>query len=373
MITKIMNKVDYVIEGIELLYRYINEADYRGLKQKLLNKYSFSDNQVETNLDKVIEISDYVYKNMNLNNEKERLNFFFQKLNDSKACLAKVLLLIHPDLVTDSLKERIEIIHSFNLNEIYTKLVAVFFENDMIDEHCKDRTDITLEYCLKLVEQMDLSMEQKWNIERAILHYHEYLDELTLILEEVISPIQECEPRIQELTAKFYEYWTTFVENNDISVYLEKTLNINFGNIEEVCLIPFVAGCNTFFFNFSMDEEGNPINEKCLYMYTGILFDDSFYVNKKPINNTVVYNNLKLLGDKSKFDILLYIKDQKAYGQELATMLGLTTPTISHHMNALFQAGFVHIERDANRVYYSMNQEKIEDFIQNVKKLLLEP
>lgn len=372
MIAKIRSKIDYVTEGIELLYRYINEADYRGLKQKLLNKYSFSDSQVEVNLDKVIEISDYVYKNMN--NNKERLNFFFQELNNSKVCLAKIILLIHPDLVTDSLKERIGIIHGLSNSEIYTKLVAVFFENDMIDEDYKERTDITLEYCLRLVEKMDLSMEQKWNVERGILHYHQYLDELVLILEDIISLLKEYEPRIQELTERFYEYWTAFAKHNDISEYLGKTLSVNFGNsIEEVCLIPFVAGCNTFYFDIAMDEEGNPVNKKCLYMYTGILFDDSFHVNKKPINNTVVYNNLKLLGDKSKFDILLYIKGKKAYGQELASMLGLTTPTISHHMNALFQAGFVHIERDANRVYYSMNGEKIEDFIQNVKKLLLEP
>ena len=50
---------------------------------------------------------------------------------------------------------------------------------------------------------------------------------------------------------------------------------------------------------------------------------------------------LKLLGDKSKFEILRTVKDEGAYGAQLAKQMGLTTATISHHVNALLNRRLV--------------------------------
>jgi DNA-binding transcriptional ArsR family regulator len=103
----------------------------------------------------------------------------------------------------------------------------------------------------------------------------------------------------------------------------------------------------------------------------GCLFDDDFNVAKATENNAGVYSKLKILSDKSKFDILLFLRDRSAYGLELSKQFNLTTPTISHHMSALISVGFVVIEKRQNRLYYKADREHLEEFLDSVKKVLI--
>ena len=80
---------------------------------------------------------------------------------------------------------------------------------------------------------------------------------------------------------------------------------------------------------------------------------------------------LKLLADKSKFEILSYIRDKEAYGSELAQRLGLTTATISHHMSALLNANLAEMKRMDKRIYYTSNQKALEEALEYIKAQLL--
>ena len=73
---------------------------------------------------------------------------------------------------------------------------------------------------------------------------------------------------------------------------------------------------------------------------------------------------LKLLADKSKFQILAHVRDEAAYGSELAKRLELTTATVSHHMNALLAAGLVEVRHVENRVYYTANKEALKEVLE---------
>lgn len=79
---------------------------------------------------------------------------------------------------------------------------------------------------------------------------------------------------------------------------------------------------------------------------------------------------LKLLADKSKFQILSYVHEKTAYGSELAKHLNLTTATVSHHMNALLLAGLVEVSHVDNRVYYTANKEALAKVLDYCKRIL---
>lgn len=83
-------------------------------------------------------------------------------------------------------------------------------------------------------------------------------------------------------------------------------------------------------------------------------------------------SHLKLLSDPSKYAILCRVKDQARYGLQLAKHLNLTTATISHHVNALSNAGLLSLEKDANRVYYRMNKEHLGMLLDQLREDLLE-
>lgn len=77
----------------------------------------------------------------------------------------------------------------------------------------------------------------------------------------------------------------------------------------------------------------------------------------------------KALGDKSKADILLFIKDKPAYGSEIAKHFSLTTATVSHHMNKLLQLRIIHAELQDSRVYYQVRKDELAKMFEQCKKI----
>lgn len=72
---------------------------------------------------------------------------------------------------------------------------------------------------------------------------------------------------------------------------------------------------------------------------------------------------LKLLGDKSKFEILCLLKSHGRYNLEIAEELQLTPATASHHMSLLLSNHMVTVEKKDGRVYYQLNQETLREIM----------
>lgn len=124
--------------------------------------------------------------------------------------------------------------------------------------------------------------------------------------------------------------------------------------------------CNRVIFNTNEENAGD-----YHILDVGITFDCEFKATKNTYSKEQLCNGLKLLSDPSKFEILRFISDKKAYGQEIAAELGLTTATISHHMNALMLLGLINLEKVDNRVYYQMNKEAVSILFEEAKRALL--
>lgn len=85
-----------------------------------------------------------------------------------------------------------------------------------------------------------------------------------------------------------------------------------------------------------------------------------------------VKEQLKALGDSTRFNIINLLNDKPYYLKELADALKLTSPTISHHMDELLQAGLVKITSEGRRIYYSLNfdsMKKISEFFQKFQEV----
>lgn len=66
---------------------------------------------------------------------------------------------------------------------------------------------------------------------------------------------------------------------------------------------------------------------------------------------------LKVIADETRLRVLGLISTEPQTGKQLAEALGLSAPTISHHMRRLVAAGIVIEERDAQRHRYSLNKQ----------------
>jgi DNA-binding transcriptional ArsR family regulator len=61
------------------------------------------------------------------------------------------------------------------------------------------------------------------------------------------------------------------------------------------------------------------------------------------------------LSDPSRLKIVRLLGERPHYGQELAAALGMSTATISHHLDALNKTGALALERRAHRTYFTLD------------------
>lgn len=91
-------------------------------------------------------------------------------------------------------------------------------------------------------------------------------------------------------------------------------------------------------------------------IYCGILRKSLLEMldGQSSVSNTV-YEAFRVLGDKTRFDMLCYLKDHPTYSQDLAARFNLSRNTIHHHMSKLLATNLVKCTIDGNRIYYSLD------------------
>ncbi|WP_018750505.1 metalloregulator ArsR/SmtB family transcription factor [Paenibacillus sanguinis] len=81
----------------------------------------------------------------------------------------------------------------------------------------------------------------------------------------------------------------------------------------------------------------------------------------------------KSLGDITRIRIIALLQKGPLHGQALAGKLGVTPPTITHHMTKLREADLIYERRDKNTIYFYLNEKSLSlqaQAILNVGKVL---
>lgn len=89
----------------------------------------------------------------------------------------------------------------------------------------------------------------------------------------------------------------------------------------------------------------------------------------QPDDAMVLAGALKMLADPARLRLLSLIRSAeggRATTGALATRVGLSQPTVTHHLGALFDAGFLERERDGRQTWYWVNA----DGLQAIRQLL---
>ena len=107
-------------------------------------------------------------------------------------------------------------------------------------------------------------------------------------------------------------------------------------------------------------------------IFQGVLADklDLYQKNLKSAKERLP-QILKLLGDKSKFEILCLLKSHGRYNLEIAEELQLTPATASHHMSMLLANHMVAVEKKDGRVYYQLNQGTLREIMECFEEFFL--
>lgn len=78
----------------------------------------------------------------------------------------------------------------------------------------------------------------------------------------------------------------------------------------------------------------------------------------------------KIMGDPSRIRIIALLATKPWSGQALAGKLGLTAPTITHHLKKLREINVVFERRDKNTIYFHLNKSVINQQADMLKKVI---
>lgn len=310
--------------------------------------------------------------------EKETIDFYFKDVGTQRFCYAKQLLQVFSVNIEETLEEQykiaIETKEEVRIQNILNSFdLSNFFDSNTTQKNLGDKSMQLFE----ILDTLQLSVQEKWDIQSIHYRPQEHFKKLLPILEKTMVLLKEQCNAISKLEDEFNHYWTSYIEEKDFKEFLSEQCNVNLENDGlEIHLIPGIFFYNSVTINFPDTDEIEHNKEIGTELYNtiqvGILVNELFEPRLKATAIQDPCKDLKLLSDRSKFDILTMISKQPAYGQELAQKTNLSKPTVSHHMKALLNAGFVKIVKEENRIYYEMDRGNIEKLLDHIKHLLLD-
>lgn len=98
----------------------------------------------------------------------------------------------------------------------------------------------------------------------------------------------------------------------------------------------------------------------------GMFSDQKKTVKENKLNS--LNQDLKILGDITRIDILDLLKDKSYYAKELSDKLFISPATLSYHLNQLQIKGFVGVRTEGRRSYYFLRKTGFKEVIRVLRE-----
>ncbi len=363
---QIIDTINYTSESMELLQTISAGVDYDELKNSFLSLHPTLNTtytrKLFSLLSKISSEGQHVFKEY-----KKDLGFYFGKSFSSTKCLAHFVTLwdnsieLFPstDDLLLSLSRLTEKEYCYRFGTLLQYYVKPSEEAD-----CNIAIESPLDICRSILS-LPISDPEKLALQQIFLDPTTHRNRVKFLLDEATRILHHYDREISKVLLGYKDYWEPFLQNQSFVTYLteEEVLHLE-ENPFGLTLHPMLINCHGFEANVSSDS---PVFPKEPYQFfLGLLFGNGFslgeYFSTKDLDylNEQAQRILKLLSDKSKFDILQSIREERSYGKELADSLGLTTATISHHMTSLMSAGLIRMEKEDGKVYYRSRTQELK-------------
>lgn len=358
----IAEQVNPVFECLDILVRHYSKRNYSALKKEIKTRLDIEVPEIEKLLDDLQSVADQVAKGVRKSDEI--VAYLFHPLGGQDSTPAEAILQFYGDF-----SER-ELIKIQNGVLCAFKQDPLNFLNTTLDNYNllyagPGKKSLKERGLLELMESCSLPDQDKW---RLLAFYHDfeaYLDRFIDVLGKAIQAFEPFIPSLSVWTEPFYKRFLNEINNETLYRYMAEKIHIILPETDSIFIQPSLFGCNRLQY-LASTEPGRRSN-----MLWGMHFEAIFLNRLKHNSSAYMCNNMRLLGDKSKFDILKLLAGRRYYSGELAKELNLSTSTIAYHMQALLNARFVTVDKRGYRTYYELNKDAICVFLDQIRNHII--
>lgn len=335
---KVFCELDPIIETMGLLYTSYNFDELKAETIKAITDLGFDGEQFYAQHFKIFEKYINTF-NKNKVIDKEDDIFFNEK--DSNYFLIFLFLLVEnkdwlpkQESLTDSIiNEQIVKISKFGLEDE--------FESDTIE---------SIDQIIQFIEKVELEGSAKWKLLQIMQEPKKYIGQL-----------------IKKVNTNLKIYESVI---NDIDKPLKKLLNEYMISVKSFYPIKDkLSKASVIYPTLIFPVTQIILEDRCYYgLLSGLLMT---YGRNMKHSKEEILMKLKALSDNSKLEIITSLKISPKYNLEIAQHLGLSAATMSHHMNALLNCGFVDVEKKDGKVYYHLQRENIKEFVKELEQTII--
>lgn len=248
---------------------------------------------------------------------------------------------------------------SYTDEEIRDNIMSALTINDGLN----GENDLSCERFLKFVERQSFSEVGKWRVISTYNNFRRMAEELCDFIKPTVDIIISNGALYEGLLNEFRSIYINIDESP--SRYLMNEYRVDIPAYENETLFPYLFGYS----DVRSLYYDRPTQVSLTYV--GVLVD---FIVKRANSNIMpggCDRALKALSDPNRIAIMKYLRDNRAYGQELAEQLRLSPNTISHHILKLQSAGLITAESEGNRIYYASNSRNIGILLRALDEMLL--
>lgn len=367
---KIITRPSVFLETVELVCRYVNNQTLENSRRDFFLKFAgqLGDGCEQEAVFETLEAL-MAEGTRDLDPREPRLCYYFRDMplegNQQRICLAKILLYSFYEGEGFSFAEGLA-----ECRRRYGEFRREDFSGYRImdiDPHGLNLVPLGCDAPAPLFQQLeafDLPAGDKWEIYRNLRDYDSALEELKALLEPVARRIGPVLERYQPLLEQTADYWRDYFAVHSFRDFKAELLGVERETAEAAERVVWFwwMGFGQLHCYQSRDREALNI---------GVLVRRENSPKAAGYVQGNVQNILKLLSDKSKYDLLRRMVGRQSYGLELANEMGLTSGTISKHLNTLFSFGLLKLQRVNNRVYYQTDEGAVRLFLEQLAEGIL--
>jgi hypothetical protein len=356
-----VQNISLMCEWIHLTSRKTNSTTTQASALDIAERYSIDVEKLTPLLKPCIDLEQAL--GSTIDPSMPDFDFFFSALQHEKHTLAQMLV---PLFLNTSLISNLESITQSQWLNAFINTIGTLLEEDD-PQQFKDKHHITdVNSLTQVIMQSELQESIKYRLLILVSRPIWCINRLQQMYQVHEAIWSSYEDKINTLALSSLQPW--FDQYESVFDLIEEKINIKgMPRASETTIIP-----SLFNFNYLMILNQDPFSfelHQPLLHIGYIIFDLNDLIKALSINNERFQLALKTLADKSKFEILKLCQEKTYYGQQVASILKITTATASYHLNALVNLGYLSMSVEANRIYYQTQSEKIVSDLNQIKAI----
>lgn len=346
------NEPDYYIESLHLLNHIYNGSGIPDIKENMLQKNGDERTKEELllSLNKVETLEKKLQKIVKKELKKEKARLLFSENDSLKNYYFDIFCRYYNLLGRGSATKQEAIYHFVDNHKNFTQNASSLVSEQQFFQD---------------IQTLPIDKGAKYDILNIYYNFDEYEGYLDKLVGAATSVIKEELPNFEDDIQKLLNIAKSELETKGIH-FLNRYVSVELSEGEIYNIYPTICEPTTIRLSI-LDYHSVATIAIGIGIYPLTKLSEQ---EKK--DSAEVTDFFKALSDPTKLLILTKLKDQSYYSTQLADMLNLSGPTISHHMNILIKLRIVTIRKQGKRVYYELNKEQFKKYLSSINKMFLD-